>query len=203
MAPRRLAKGALIALVVWTHATALVRQNSAIAETEQQSPGKDRRSSVQEQIAASIKDFGRFTKSLRKIRKFDLLEGLPHQNWEAELKAKEKESKQTIQIAGMDFYAEPVPIKKETATKLIRLITQRKSFGPRRGAAGCGGFHPDWCLAWPNGEEQWYAMLCFGCHELMVFKNEERIIYCVIRDDTGLEKLLGPLRTNRPNTEVE
>jgi hypothetical protein len=133
-----------------------------------------------------------------------LYEGLPHQTMESDLFQKEIARTETIERAGSRYYAEPVAVDQATSDKLRELTSETRSFTERPVgiAKACGGYHPDWRLEWKQGKKAVAMELCFGCNDMKLYRNDELLIATEIHDPQSLEKLLNPLRTNRPTREA-
>lgn len=155
------------------------------------------------EIAQTFENYDRIRVSLLAGKEVELYEGLPHDTWEREQYASELANAKTIRIAGTPFYAKPLISPTISLSQIRNLIGDRNSFVPYRGYKACGGFHADWCLVWKNGEDSYAAELCFGCHELMVFENNERILYCDVWDCKEFEEVLSPLRISRPDEKFD
>src|SRR5262245_61259592 len=98
-----------------------------------------------------------FAAAVRKADVVALYEGLPHQMFEEQLLAEELHTKQTIRLQGYPFYQEPLPLKEADAKQLTELFCNPRSFRPIRATGiyvkACGGFHPDYCIEWRNGDK--------------------------------------------------
>jgi hypothetical protein len=97
-----------------------------------------------------------------------LYEGLPHDNYERDVFAKELDSKQTVRLNDAPFYLEPLPLDRSDADRLTALFRNANSFIPPRPKA-CGGFHADYCLKWNIKDSELRAQICFSCGEVKIF----------------------------------
>lgn len=105
----------------------------------------------------------------------ELFEGLPHQTFERELLAAEQKSKDTIQIHKYPFYRRPLPLSAADAAELRRLLSGKETYRPFRGEKRCGGFHPDYALAWKKGNRTIHVLICFGCGEFKLFAPSQEL----------------------------
>ena len=143
--------------------------------------------------------FRSWASDIRHAPTFNLYEGLPHPFDEGELLAREKATKKTLEVFGWSAYAQPFQVTPEDAAALHRLATSASSYKTWTGPKLCGGFHPDYFLAWKDGTDTHYLLLCFGCHE-MVFYNPKRAFLVEIREG-ALEEfrtVLVKYRKQRP-----
>jgi hypothetical protein len=128
-----------------------------------------------------------------------LYEGLPHQTSEKELLSEELETKNTVQLNGFPFYAEPLPLKGGDAKKLTKLFTDSKSFEPHSDYKLCAGFHPDYCIEWQVSGKVYRCLICFGCYEVKAFGPKTEL-YCDIAKEAydQFKEVLQPYRNQRP-----
>lgn len=135
--------------------------------------------------------------TLAKADKVILHEGLPSPS-DANFN-NEKTAKKTVTIANWLFYAEPLEFKGKDQSKLTELIGSEKTFMAFSGVKKCGGFHPDYALEWRVGKDTYYALICFGCHEVKVYGPGKGAYADIVRDGyNSLTALLKPYRKNRP-----
>lgn len=140
---------------------------------------------------------------ITKAKTLTVYEGLPHQFWEREALAKELKEKKTVKLHDFPFYEGAITLKEEDAKKLCALCSELKTFGRYRGRKMCGGYHPDWCLEFKNGDDVYRVQLCFGCHEARLFGPKNEVFSDL--DEDALKKLvaiLRPLRKNRPERDA-
>lgn len=144
-----------------------------------------------------------FVAKLQRVELLRLFEGLPHQMFALQLYQQELQTKKTVNFHGFPFYEETLAPTDAHSTGLTNFFRDRKSFKPYWGPKMCGGFHPDYCLEWHVGEEIIRALVCFTCHEVMLFgPNLE--LYCDIADKAWgmLWELLEPYHKNRPGPRM-
>ena len=133
-------------------------------------------------------------------KEVSLYEGLPHQFWQKELLEQELKAQKTVTQHKFPFYSQAITPSAENVKKLAALCGDQKTFGRYRGPKPCvGGYHPDWCIQWKDGENVFQVHLCFGCHEARLYgpKNDA---YSDLSEDAlkQLEDILKPHRKNRP-----
>lgn len=132
----------------------------------------------------SRKSFAHYADFAAKIAKCDairLFEGLPHPHYDRDLLAGELESKETIEIGGFPFYSAPILLAADDAKRLKDLYLDSNSFAPFGGAKDCGGYHPDYCIEWSDGNLRVYVQICFGCYEMKTIVNGAEL-HCDIRN---------------------
>lgn len=71
-----------------------------------------------------------------------------------------------VALHGYWFFADRTQVSGEEAAAFAKIIGDSRNFAPWGGAKACGGFHPDFCLEYQDGEETHRVLLCFGCHEM-------------------------------------
>jgi hypothetical protein len=106
---------------------------------------------------------------IRRASSLTLYEGLPHHMWEAGALKDELATKKTVQIHGYSFYERALPLTAEEIEALRKLTSSQENYGQKRGEKTCGGFHPDYCLAWQDGNLTYHLLVCFGCGEIKLF----------------------------------
>jgi hypothetical protein len=138
-------------------------------------------------------------KRLAAENRVEVFEGLPHQFDEAELLEAELARKETVNIGGFPFYAEPISVDSRTLESIAAGCRSPASYAPWSGLKLCGGFHPDWCVTFGEGETSWHLLICFGCRELKLLASENDEYDCDLSAE-GLFVLseVRSLRRNRP-----
>ena len=79
--------------------------------------------------------------------------------------ARELKSSRIVQIHGFRFYDFPLPLSTAESAELRRLLTNKSTYERLTDGKLCGGFHPDYSIAWRRGEQVFYVLICFGCQE--------------------------------------
>jgi hypothetical protein len=82
---------------------------------------------------------------------------------------KEMKSKGTVRIHGFRFYRSPLSLSTADSAELRRLLTNKNTYERLTGGKLCGGFHPDFSIAWQRGEQVFYILICFHCLEFKLF----------------------------------
>jgi hypothetical protein len=126
-----------------------------------------------------------------------VFEGLPHQMWDRDLLAVEIQRKDTQKIWEFPFYTPSIAAT--NADDLRQLLSSSNSIVVYGGPKGCGGYHPDYCISWQAEEITYYALVCFGCHEIVFYDGKKPLIYDL--DEEAYErykKLLAIYEAKRP-----
>jgi hypothetical protein len=133
---------------------------------------------------------------------FVLYEGLPHQAWEREQLLEELGSKKFISMYGFPFYERPLSVAAADVEALRRLTSTPESYLPYGGPKLCGGFHPDYALAWKNGDTTFYILVCFGCREIKLYgADRELLTEMATESRPQFEMLLLKYHDQRPPHE--
>lgn len=63
----------------------------------------------------------------------------------------------------------------------------------------CGGFHPDFCLEWQDGDATYQVLICFGCYEVKCYGPRTEL-WCDIQESAydQFKKVLRKYRKSRP-----
>jgi hypothetical protein len=126
-----------------------------------------------------------------------VFEGLPHPMFEKKVFAAEIKRKDTKKILHYSFYTPSVDVK--SADDLRKLLSSSASLEVYGGPKGCGGYHPDYCISWQDGETTCYALICFGCHEIVFYDGETFLNYDLAQDAYNRYKeLLAVHESKRP-----
>ena len=128
-----------------------------------------------------------------------LYEGLPHPSWEAEQFKTELATKKTVRFHDYPFYERPLPVAADEIGPLRRLSAAASSYWSYGGPKLCGGYHPDYCLAWKGSDATYDLLICFGCHEMKLY-GPRRMLLVDIRNDTSrqFETMLKKYHNERP-----
>jgi hypothetical protein len=156
------------------------------------------------QTDTDFDNYAPLAEAIAKADKAVLYEGLPHQSYAHELLKKELQEKKTVEHHGFPFYADPLDLKGDGATKLIATFTDPGSFRKWHGAKACGGFHPDFLVEYHAGEDTYRMLVCLGCHEVKVFGPTAEL-YCDLTD-AGYEAFRTLLRgyvRHRPDSKSQ
>lgn len=147
--------------------------------------------------------FGALTSQVRSIRAsrivVQLFEGLPHPSREKQTFESELKSSDTLELAGHKFYPDAIDVDSAISTTLREVLTDPDSFYPVTGVKFCGGFHPDWLVAFDNMPERVEFCCCFGCKEVEIRCRREHVRLNMSESAaTLLPKLLDRHRSKRP-----
>jgi hypothetical protein len=142
--------------------------------------------------ADDLTHFEPISAGIREAADVTLFEGLPHQLFERELLASELKSEKSIDIGGFPFYQRPLPVAAEDIEALRKLLSRRDTYHTFGGEKFCGGFHPDYSIAWQQGTQIFHVLVCFGCHEFKLFGGGGHGLRAD-GDDETMKKLRGIL----------
>src|SRR5438034_231195 len=108
-------------------------------------------------------DYKLFVEGVQTATQTILYEGLPHQDFEEDSLWSELVTKAVIHRCKYPFYTEALALDDGDAQQLKTLVCEGELFiiPPTRLAKYCGGFHPDYCMEWQNGDDTYDALLCF------------------------------------------
>lgn len=128
-----------------------------------------------------------------------LYEGLPHQLVEHELFLRERDTKAVVESHGYLFYKRPLPLSAADAAAVRATLLNAATYKPYSGPKSCGGFHPDYRLAWGRGRAQREVQFCFGCREIKLFDDAQALVADLPNDAyLHLRVLLGKYQVQRP-----
>lgn len=137
--------------------------------------------------------------SVPKAGEVALYEGLPSEFWEPQLRETEAARKKTVGLHGYLFYDERLAPEESVRKQLTALLTDARSFQRHRDVKSCGGYHPDYCVEWKNGDAITRALVCLECAEVQLFARRGEL-YCDLSPEASqrLSRCLGAYRKNRP-----
>jgi hypothetical protein len=132
-------------------------------------------------------------------KSFTVLEGLPHQTWEADKLKQELAKGIANEVHGFPFYTKALVPSEKDAAILRELATAHTSYRPYSGPKRCGGFHPDYALEFANGGQKLHIQLCFGCKEARFHAPGMELTLDLTHDAFGqFEKTLKQYQFQRP-----
>jgi hypothetical protein len=132
-----------------------------------------------------------------------IYEGLPHQSQQRKALAVEL-TKSPFTRHNFWFYRSALPAEVEHQAILARLLSDPSSFRKFAGPKKCGGYHPDYAVAWKIGEVEIEFHFCRGCHEARIYGGDTQIY--VDLDEAAyltLEKVWPTYAINRPKKTLE
>lgn len=138
-------------------------------------------------------------KFIEGAERFTVFEGMPHQNFEADLLKIERDKIEETIIGDFSFYPEPQNLQKEDEPALKELLGAPHVFRPFLYLKMCGGFHPDYVIRFTKGEKHCDLLLCFGCGDARIL-HDGKVIHCHIFKNAW-QKLLAPYHKQRPEKE--
>jgi hypothetical protein len=141
--------------------------------------------------------------AIRGTTQFTLYEGLPHQGFERQILAEEKQRKLTVTLDNYPFYAKPLTMSAADAIRLKAILSDERSFQQWRGQSKCGGFHPDYLAEYSHNGTVYRVLICFNCKEVIVYGPNGSSVRCHFEVGTEyvLEPLLKKYRQSRPTFE--
>lgn len=119
-------------------------------------------------------DLKSMTDGVRRSTVLTLYEGLPHPG-HAEIFKSEMKSKKVVKFHDSPFYETPLSVDPKEFNALRDLCADIVSYQPYSGARKCGGFHPDYCLTWLDGQEKYEVHICFFCREMKLFCGSQEV----------------------------
>jgi hypothetical protein len=152
-----------------------------------------------ELTAADLAQFTPIAEGIRRATALVLYEGLPHQMFERDQLKNELATKKTIKIHDFHFYERPLEVDGGEVEPLRRLSRAADSYWSYGGPKMCGGYHPDYCLTWKDGEAVYQLLICFGCHEMKLYGPKSELM-ADIRPDAykAFAEILKKYRDQRP-----
>lgn len=136
--------------------------------------------------------------SLKSSDNIHVYEGLPHQTFEAAQLKEETKRTDTTEIGKFPFYTPKQTPPEEAAHLLREVLVSANSLLKFSGEKRCGGFHPDYAVAWTVDDVEYAALICYGCHEVLFVGGRDTYRYD-LKDDAlrRLKKLLAPFAKKR------
>jgi len=152
---------------------------------------------AEDQKSPTIEASAIFRTTVAAAKSIVVFEGLPHQMWDRELLTVEIQRKDTQKIWEFPFYTPSTAAT--NADDLRQLLSSSNSIVVYAGPKGCGGYHPDYCISWQAEETTYYALVCLGCHEIVLYDGKTSLIYDL--DEKAYErykKLLAVYEAKHP-----
>ena len=152
--------------------------------------------------AAIRADYQTLLACVRRSRSVILYEGLPHQTWEGDVLGTELAAKQTVQLYDFPFYAEKIGVDHDDVDDLAELLLDPGTLDLREDGVlimkMCGGFHPDWCIEWRDGDLVCRFLVCLGCAEIKAYSGKMTIHGDCDSSVKRFKAILNPYQKNRP-----
>jgi hypothetical protein len=128
-----------------------------------------------------------------------LYEGLPNPVWETDLYQRELETKKCVKLHDYPFFERTLDVSQSDREELRRLCVTPETYFTFIGEKSCGGFHPDYCLRWIDGETAYELLICFTCEE-MKFYGPMQYLQADLRGDPykRFKAVLGKYQDQRP-----
>ena len=142
-----------------------------------------------------------FTASAARAETWFIWEGLPHPVSQKALFEKEKLRASVATLHDEPFYSRAAPVSAQSRAELQALLASPGTYIAYRGAKFCGGFHADFAIEWRANDRVYRALVCFGCHELLLASDDITLL-CDLPDASVLRlgALLAPYRRERPSS---
>lgn len=132
----------------------------------------------------------------------EVMEGLPHEMFERGLFESESKRTKTVRVAGSLFYERLLPVTVPHVGVIEEVLKEPTTLVPYGGPKLCGGFHADYAMRWKRGDEVLMsALVCFGCHEVLFIRGEEKagVFFDLSKESyEGLRSVLRTYRQERP-----
>ncbi|NJK91204.1 MAG: hypothetical protein HC904_04820 [Blastochloris sp.] len=124
-------------------------------------------------------------------------EGLPHPLFERELMQREEARLDVVRLGGFPFYSPAIPAR--LPDELRTGLADPASLRPFGGEKLCGGFHPDYAVAWPGPKGEQTVLICFGCKEIQWLEEGRMLRYDLTPEALAvLKRALAPHAVQRP-----
>ena len=149
----------------------------------------------------TLSDVSGFLGNVRSAQTVAVYEGLPHQTFEHDVYLSELKRADVVRIETFPFYAAPLSASPPEKSELTEIVLGDDAHIRYRGPKLCGGYHPDYVVIWEQAGHKSGAMVCFGCHEVIYFTPQGRLIQELGNDAYGkLKAVLSQYRVNRPQS---
>jgi hypothetical protein len=147
--------------------------------------------------------FGPISKGIADATSLTLFEGLPHQVWDMDQYQNELATKKTVRLHEYPFYERTLAVGKSDQEGLRRLSASAESYSSFSGEKSCGGYHPDFCLAWTDAGSRYELLICFGCQEMKLY-GPTQSLRLDIRPDAAksFRAILSQYRGQRPGNRI-
>lgn len=140
-------------------------------------------------------------RSLKQAHTLSIYEGLPHQENQAALFQQESQRKDSMRIAGFLFYSPAITPAEQDLTTLAQLFSEPANISAFSGEKRCGGFHPDYAIAWAHNNDNAYALICFGCGEIIYSYKDKRQRFDLV-NHKAIQQHFQAYRLKRPLPNV-
>ena len=149
----------------------------------------------------TLSDVSAFLVNVRSAQTVAVYEGLPHPMFEGDIYLSELKRADVVRIETFSFYVEPLSVSPPEKSELTEIVLGDDAHIRYAGPKQCGGYHPDYVVIWDNAGHKSGAMVCFGCHEVIYFTPQGRLIEELGDDAYGrLKAVLSRYRVNRPKS---
>lgn len=127
-----------------------------------------------EDIGVDFSAFEGLSAEIQKAKTLVVYRGFPRRE---QLTDDEPEPKKDPNFALRGYFFQPraYACDEKAMEKLRELCSTQAAFSKWRGPKKCGGYHPDYCLQFKNGDTMTSVLLCYGCNEAKFFGNKANL----------------------------
>lgn len=139
-----------------------------------------------EDIGVDFNAFDGLSAEIQKAETLVVYRGFPRRE---ALTDDEPEPKKDPNVAlrGYLFQPRAYACDEKATAKLREICSTKAAFKKWRGPKKCGGYHPDYCLQFKNGDTVTSVLLCYGCNEAKFFGSKANLY--VDADAAALEAI--------------
>ena len=146
-----------------------------------------------------------FRRAIESAERLDLLEGLPHPTFEADIFSQELASSAVRDILDSFFYEELHSLNARDDAAIRSVLSDPRTFVTfllRPGEVAtklCGGFHADFAIEFRHDAQVGAALICFGCGEIKTLIQDDSWHYDLLPEaEVALSRVLLRHRYKRP-----
>lgn len=127
-----------------------------------------------EDIGVDFSAFEGLSAEIKKAGTLVVYKGFPRRH-ELPDDAPEPKKDPNIAIDGYVFQPHAYAVDEKAVAKLREICSTKDAFKKWRGPKKCGGYHPDYCLQFKNGDTVTSVLLCYGCNEAKFFGSKANL----------------------------
>lgn len=149
----------------------------------------EKHSSIQTEVlktARTFDDYPKFVKSLEAAEEITVYQGTPREGAGPDV--------EVVELEGSGYAALSIILGSAQTEAVKSLFSRADAVFPCVGITACE-FHADWRISWVDGSDAWRAVLCFGCDEMLVFKGDQLLVYCSIRDPEAILSVMNEAKS--------
>ena len=125
----------------------------------------------------------------------EALSGLPHNFSDSEDFVQELWHSDNRSIHGYRFYSDPIALTDELKQVIHDLFTTQGTFTPYGGPKLCGGYHADFAVRFDDAGQQYWFLVCLGCHEVLCYAKGEELV--IELESTAYKALVAAWKNNK------